>query len=134
MEMYLDTLQKRVSQGRPILCFNGKVPEFLNSRFKVIPSDVQLQQAEQVIAEQSNQEDLPTDATSVEEIVTEIDHASHKEIISLFTKDGETPYFTRRLLTKKGSLLWCGTSYHKQGPWTLYSQEERHLKALGITP
>ncbi len=130
---YIETVLERIAEGRPVFCF-GKVPSFVDpKRIQVVPSDVQLHQAEQMTA-RTDEYLEPVEAPPEEIIVKEAELPSHNETVSLLTRAGEAPYYTRRLLTKKGDLLWCGTSYHIQGPWTEYNRDKTRLEALGVTP
>ena len=65
--------------------------------------------------------------------VRSTDHGTHEERVSLISSNTSQPYFVRRLL--RGShLLWQGTSFHANGPWTEYQRDASRLEALGITP
>lgn len=61
------------------------------------------------------------------------DHGSYTETVSLITVRGKPPYFVRRLIRDR-YMLWSGTSFHANGPWTRYYTDPSRLAALGITP
>ncbi len=54
------------------------------------------------------------------------------ELITQVRPEGEEPYLTKRIARPDGTLLWCGTSYDLQGPWTVYERNAAELLALGI--
>lgn len=65
--------------------------------------------------------------------VRSVDLGTHEERVSLISSNTSQPYFVRRLL--RGShLLWQGTSFHANGPWTEYQRDASRLAALGIEP
>ncbi len=54
------------------------------------------------------------------------------ELITQVRPEDDHPYLTRRIARPDGTLLWCGTSYELQGPWTVYARNAAELLALGI--
>jgi hypothetical protein len=56
------------------------------------------------------------------------------ELITVVKPRDAQSYFVRRLSTYGGELLWAGTSYQFDGPWTEYARENALLIGLGIEP
>lgn len=54
------------------------------------------------------------------------------ELITQVRPEDAEPYLTKRIARPDGTLLWCGTSYELQGPWTVYVRNAAELLALGI--
>ena len=63
--------------------------------------------------------------------VSDVNHGTYTETVSLITGNEQVPYFVRRLIRDQ-YLLWCGTSYDAKGPWAEYSRDQSRLTALGI--
>lgn len=58
----------------------------------------------------------------------------HFELITYVRPRGAQPYFVKRLATYGGEMLWSGTSFQLEGPWTEYLRENALLIGLGIEP
>jgi hypothetical protein len=56
------------------------------------------------------------------------------ELITFVRPRDQQPYFTRRLATYGGQMLWAGTAYQMDGPWTEYLRENALLIGMGIEP
>lgn len=59
----------------------------------------------------------------------------HFELLTLVQPPRRAkPYYVRRLgLLRDGRLLWSGTSYYSDGPWTVTQRDTALLLALGIS-
>lgn len=79
----------------------------------------------------SQPEDVPPEPSEIP--ISATDHNTYTETVSLLTIEGKAPYFVRRLIRDR-YLLWSGTSFHANGPWTRYYIDPSRLAALGITP
>jgi hypothetical protein len=58
----------------------------------------------------------------------------HFELVTCVRPRDAQLYFVRRLATYGGELLWAGTSFGMEGPWTEYVRENALLIGLGIEP
>lgn len=56
------------------------------------------------------------------------------ELVTVAAPQRGKPYYVRRLARYHGQLLWSGSSYGPNGPWTEYSRDNAQLLALGLTP
>ena len=57
----------------------------------------------------------------------------HAELVTLVQPLHGRPYYTRRLLLFSGVLLWSGTSFYPDGPWTVWERNNALLISLGIS-
>lgn len=82
---------------------------------------------------------IPTTARSAPSIpVREIEISrrpfpKHAELLTLVQPLQGRPYYTRRLLLFSGVLLWSGTSFYPDGPWTVWERNNALLISLGIS-
>lgn len=58
----------------------------------------------------------------------------HFELITYVKPHTGRAYFVRRLATYGGVMLWAGTAFGLEGPWTEYQRENALLIGLGIDP
>lgn len=59
-------------------------------------------------------------------------HEGYFDLLTQVRPDGEQAYYTRRIAKNDGSLLWCGTAYDLNGPWTVWTRDSAQLMAFGI--
>jgi hypothetical protein len=79
-------------------------------------------------------EPLSVVATPPESEISRKAREKHFELLTYVRPAGAQPYFVRRLATYSGQLLWAGTSFGIEGPWTEYQRENSLLIGLGIEP
>jgi hypothetical protein len=58
----------------------------------------------------------------------------HFELVTVVTDGTQRPFYARRLARYDGQLLWAGSSYSVNGPWTEYHRDNGQLLALGLNP
>lgn len=136
-EEYLRFLRRTMGDGRPIMVLAGQDEEAMLEKygFRLVDSKMHsganLDIAREAMGMDESVEMTPAPAPVNETSVSSVDHGNHTETVSLITGNDQTPYFVRRLLREQ-YLLWCGTSYNADGPWTEYSRDASRLTALGI--
>lgn len=136
-EEYIRSVRRMVGEGRPIMVMSGPEENEILERygFRLVDSKMHsganLDIAREAMGIDASVEMTPAPAPVNETSVSSVDHGSHTETVSLITGNDQTPYFVRRLLREQ-YLLWCGTSYNADGPWTEYSRDASRLTALGI--
>lgn len=141
-EEYYKVLKKRVGEGMPIVAVH--TPEELELLekygFRLIDSKMHSASNLDIACESlgitANQQAVHTNAppAPIDEIeISSEAHRTHTETVTLIAGQGRNPYFVRRLLRDQ-YLLWSGTSFTANGPWTEYYRDQARLTALDITP
>jgi hypothetical protein len=137
-EEYIKSIRRMVGEGAPILCVQMPDEKALMEKYgarltdEVMHSGFNLALARGTPCRDED-EPVPT-APPVpvsETTVSEVDHETYTETVSLITANEQVPYFVKRLIRDQ-YLLWCGTSYDAKGPWAEYSRDQSRLTALGI--
>lgn len=139
-DAYYTRIRKMVGEGRPI--FVVSMPDEKHTLEKYghrlvdakMHSGMNLDVAceEAGVGEDTIQ--IPVAPAPVAEVVVaSIQHGTHMETVTLITGNNQTPYFVRRLLRDQ-LLLWSGTAFKAEGPWTEYHKDTARLTALGIDP
>lgn len=137
-EEYLRALRRLIGEGRPVMVLPMIEEQATLEKYGFRLTDAKLHSgfnldiAREVNGQQANETSgapAPVDETSV----TTVEHGTHTETVSLITGNEQRPYFVRRLLRQQ-HLLWSGTSYHADGPWTEYHRDTARLIALHINP
>ncbi len=54
------------------------------------------------------------------------------DMLTQVIPEDEQHYFTRRIISVSGPILWCGTSYARSGPWRVWTRNTAELLALGL--
>ncbi len=54
------------------------------------------------------------------------------DMLTQVVPEDNKPYFTRRIISVSGPILWCGTSYERSGPWRVWTRNTAELLALGL--
>lgn len=137
---YLRKLRQMVGEGRPIIAVNTPDEKKLLAKygFRLVDSkmhsgaNLDIAGAESGITNEDTLGVFQAPAPINETAVSTVEHDTHTETVSLITGNDQTPYFVRRLLREQ-YLLWSGTSYEANGPWTEYTRDTSRLTALGIT-
>lgn len=139
-EEYIRSLRRIVGEGRPIIAVNTPEEKELLAKygFRLVDSkmhsganlDIAREECGGTLA--SPVETSAAPAPVNETPVTAEDFGSYTQTVSLITGNGQRPYFVKRLIRQQ-HLLWCGTSYSANGPWTEYHRDQSRLTALGIT-
>ena len=138
-EEYLRTIRRFVGEGRPIIASAMPSEKVLLEKygFRLIDekmhSGANLDIARDELNIPATGVEMPVSPAPVAETpVSSIAHPSHTETVSLITGNNQRPYFVRRLLRQQ-HLLWSGTSYQADGPWTEYHRDQSRLTALNIS-
>ena len=133
-EAYVQTLRRMVGEGRPLIAVSMPEEKILLEKYGFRLIDAKMHSGANLDIAQEGmgpvsvaQSPAPVNETNV----STIDRSNHTETVSLITGNAQTPYFVKRLLRDQ-YLLWCGTSYNADGPWTEYSRDTSRLTALGI--
>lgn len=109
----------------------GLVPEQVTSgmyREEIAEIDRQREQGMQRVAMANGS----PSAAPQETRVSLKNYDGYFDLITRVVPADGAPYFTRRIAKTTGVLLWCGTSYQLEGPWTVYQRNASELLALGI--
>jgi hypothetical protein len=138
-EEYIKALRRMVGEGRPVMAVTTPEEKALLEKygFRLVDSKMHTGANLDIARDEYN---LPEPGVEVpdspapvaETSVSSIQHPSHTETVSLITGNNQRPYFVRRLLRQQ-HLLWSGTSYQADGPWTEYHRDQSRLTALNIT-
>lgn len=136
-EAYFQRLRKMVGEGQPIVAIATLDEKSLLEKYGMRLMDAKthsgvnldIAREEMGLSETSIQHAAPAPVAEV--VVSSIQHDTHTETVTLITANNQTPYFVRRLLRDQ-VLLWSGTSYTAEGPWTEYHRDAARLHALNI--
>jgi hypothetical protein len=137
-EEYFRAVQRSVGEGRPIICINmpdekETVEKFgfrLNDEYMHTGCNLAIARGTPSRDENEPVPEAPPVPVS-ETSVSEVNHGTYTETVSLITGNEQVPYFVKRLIRDQ-HLLWCGTSYEAKGPWAEYTRDQSRLTALGI--
>lgn len=139
-EEYLRTLRRMVGDGRPVIAVATPEEKKLLEKygFRLVDSkmhsgaNLDIAREEYGLVSPSEETSgIPAPAPVAETQVASVTHATHTETVSLITGNNQRPYFVKRLLRQQ-HLLWSGTSYEADGPWTEYHRDQSRLTALNI--
>ena len=137
-EEYFKAIQRSVGEGKPIVCVSMPDEKETVEKFGFRLNDDYLHTGFNLAIARgtpSHDENEPApEAPPVpvsETPVSDVNHGTYTETVSLITGNEQVPYFVRRLIRDQ-YLLWCGTSYDAKGPWAEYSRDQSRLTALGI--
>ncbi len=79
-------------------------------------------------------EEVDENAQPVESEVRRDGFLRHFELLTQVQPARGDRYFVRRLATFDGQLIWAGSSYQPNGPWTQYFRDNAQLIARNIQP
>ncbi len=79
-------------------------------------------------------DDAPIDTAPQESEIRRSPYDRYFELVTVAAPRRGKPYYVRRLARYHGQLLWSGSSYGPNGPWTEYARDNAQLLALGLTP
>lgn len=138
-EEYVRTLRRMVGEGRPIIAISTPEEKKILEKYgyRLVDSkmhsgaNLDIAREDMGLANDNTGEVFQAPAPVNETSVSVVEHGTHTETVSLITGNNQTPYFVRRLLREQ-YLLWSGTSYEANGPWTEYTRDTSRLTALGI--
>lgn len=138
-EAYIQRIRQMVGEGKPIIAVTTEDDKKLLAKygFRLVDSkmhsgaNLDIARAEMGMTNENTGEVFQAPAPVNETSVSVVEHGTHTETVSLITGNNQTPYFVRRLLREQ-YLLWSGTSYEANGPWTEYTRDTSRLTALGI--
>jgi len=136
-EEYVRCLRRMVGEGRPVIATTMPDEKKLLEKygFRLIDAkmhsganlDIARDEYGETAVVQTPGAPAPIDETPVS--IEQLD--THTETVTLITGNGQRPYFVRRLLRHQ-HVLWSGTSYQPDGPWTEYHRDPARLTALNI--
>lgn len=134
---YFRRLKQLVGEGRPIVCVTTPNENDLIAKYGMRLVDAKMHSGMNldVATEGLSADDVTVAAApspAEETLIASKEHRTHTETITLITGSDKRPYFVRRLI-RGPHLLWCGTSYSAEGPWTEYHRDQSRLVALNIT-
>lgn len=137
-EEYLRSLRRLVGEGRPIIAVNTPEEKTLLAKYGFRLIDDKMHSGANLdIAREEYGADIsqtsPAPAPIDETPVSIVQFNTHTETVTLITGNNQRPYFVKRLLRNQ-HLLWSGTSFQADGPWTEYTRDTSRLTALNITP
>jgi hypothetical protein len=136
-EEYLRSLRRVVGEGRPIIAVNTPEEKALLEKYGMRLVDAKMHSGANLdIAREEYGEPITTQTPGAPAPVTETEVSAkqfdtHTETVSLITGNSQLPYFVKRLLRHQ-HLLWSGTSYQANGPWTEYTRDISRLTALNL--
>jgi hypothetical protein len=137
-EEYFKALRKAVGEGKPVVCCNMPDDKLLLEKYGFRLSDAAAHTGCNLFVKKDTDGEVVLDdveqapAPVSETVVKSEDMDTHTETVSLITGNAQVPYFVRRLIRDQ-HLLWCGTSYQPDGPWTEHTRDQARLTALGIS-
>lgn len=138
-EEYIKALRRMVGEGRPVMAVTTPEEKALLEKYGFRLVDSKMHSGANLDIARDEYDlpaagvEMPDSPAPVSETsVSSIPHPSHTETVSLITGNNQRPYFVRRLLRQQ-HLLWSGTSYQADGPWTEYHRDQSRLTALNIT-
>jgi hypothetical protein len=111
---------------------------YLNASAKMSPAGVAAAVARpEPVAEGGPSDDLDAEAPPQgpprERTLSRRDRVDYVEWVTEVQYDGQAPYYCRRLYRDQ-QMLYEATSFHRQGPWTVYHRDNNLLLALGVDP